>query len=137
MYEGFCMSFLTQLNRTSSKVMEELICNHFVKRISKSQLTRVPRSPGNGPRCLCRHLQANHFDAAPAYGATPTEGCQVLVPLTHQTRFNRSELMRCPCARGYGQAPLPEPLAPVAFGRRSLTAALRVAVAEVMAGAVA
>ena len=42
LYEGFSMSFLTQLNAQSIPIMEKLIRTHIVKNLTKSQLKTLP-----------------------------------------------------------------------------------------------
>eukprot|EP00062_Callorhinchus_milii_P017796 gi/632970574/ref/XP_007901724.1/ PREDICTED: midasin [Callorhinchus milii] len=43
LYEGFCMSFLTQLDRTSHPVVQKLICHHIIGSGAKAVLNqRIP-----------------------------------------------------------------------------------------------
>ncbi|NXD83342.1 MDN1 protein, partial [Halcyon senegalensis] len=47
LYEGFCLSFLTQLDRDSHPVVQKLICQHIVSGNIKSLLKQqIPKPPG-------------------------------------------------------------------------------------------
>ncbi|XP_069743424.1 midasin [Narcine bancroftii] len=49
LYEGFCMSFLTQLDRKSHPVVEKLICHHIVGTNAQAVLRQpIPEPKGGG-----------------------------------------------------------------------------------------
>ncbi|XP_078398522.1 midasin [Cetorhinus maximus] len=48
LYEGFCMSFLTQLDRVSHPVVEKLICHHIIGNSAKAVLQQPIPEPKGG-----------------------------------------------------------------------------------------
>ncbi|NXJ78761.1 MDN1 protein, partial [Trogon melanurus] len=49
LYEGFCLSFLTQLDRSSHPVVQKLICQHIISGNIKSLLKQqIPKPQGGG-----------------------------------------------------------------------------------------
>ncbi|XP_072559009.1 midasin isoform X3 [Paramormyrops kingsleyae] len=50
LYEGFCLSFLTQLDRSSHPVVQKLVCQHILSRNVKCLKQPIPEPPGR--RCV-------------------------------------------------------------------------------------
>ncbi|KAM4713456.1 midasin isoform 2-T2 [Anableps anableps] len=46
LYEGFCMSFLTQLDRSSHPMVQKLVCQHILKGNTKCLKQPIPAPPG-------------------------------------------------------------------------------------------
>eukprot|EP01080_Neovahlkampfia_damariscottae_P007220 gene7221-11536_t len=55
LYEGLCMSFLTQLNSNSIPIMENLIKKYVLKKTHTNELNSTPKSPGK------QFVQFEHF----------------------------------------------------------------------------
>ncbi|PHZ13684.1 midasin [Rhizopus microsporus ATCC 52813] len=57
LYEGFCMTFLTQLDKESETVMHDLIYKTILRNIQNPQqlITRIPRQPAEN------YIQFGHF----------------------------------------------------------------------------
>ena len=48
-FQGFCLSFLTQLDRASHPVVEQLICQHIINKSNvKATLRQALPVPGSG-----------------------------------------------------------------------------------------
>ncbi|CAG8485903.1 6023_t:CDS:10 [Diversispora eburnea] len=57
MYEGFCMTFMTQLNKEGELIMQDLLQKHLLSTIKnpKSFLKQIPRKPSD------KHIQFGQF----------------------------------------------------------------------------
>ncbi|NXI53175.1 MDN1 protein, partial [Chloroceryle aenea] len=70
LYEGFCLSFLTQLDRDSHPVVQKLICQHIVSGNIKSLLKQQIPKPHGGRFILIEGYWISAGDKEPAVDET-------------------------------------------------------------------
>ncbi|XP_071597429.1 midasin [Heliangelus exortis] len=70
LYEGFCLSFLTQLDRSSHPVVQKLICQHIVSGNIKSLLRQQIPKPHVGRHILIEGYWISAGDQEPAVDET-------------------------------------------------------------------
>ncbi|NWH71168.1 MDN1 protein, partial [Piaya cayana] len=70
LYEGFCLSFLTQLDRVSHPVVQKLICQHIVSGNIKSLLKQQIPKPQGGSFILIEGYWISAGDKEPAVDET-------------------------------------------------------------------
>uniref|UniRef100_A0A8C6J801 Midasin n=1 Tax=Melopsittacus undulatus TaxID=13146 RepID=A0A8C6J801_MELUD len=70
LYEGFCLSFLTQLDRSSHPVVQKLICQHIVSSNIKSLLKQQIPKPQRGKFILVEGYWISAGDKEPTVDET-------------------------------------------------------------------
>ncbi|XP_067841398.1 midasin [Heptranchias perlo] len=86
LYEGFCMSFLTQLDRTSHPIVEKLICHHIVGTNAKAVLQQPIPEPKGRPSLQIEDYWIATGDKEPAVDE--------LYILTPSVKLNLRDLVR-------------------------------------------
>ncbi|XP_072912476.1 midasin [Hemitrygon akajei] len=91
LYEGFCMSFLTQLDRISHPVVEKLICHHVIGTNAKSVLQQPISEPKGGGAVQIEGYWIATGDKEPTIDK--------LYILTPSVKLNLRDLVRVVAAR--------------------------------------
>ncbi|KFV78000.1 Midasin, partial [Struthio camelus australis] len=86
LYEGFCLSFLTQLDRVSHPVVQKLICQHIVSGNIKSLLKQVIPKPQGGRFIHIEGYWIAAGDKEPTIDETYV--------LTHSVKLNLKDIVR-------------------------------------------
>ncbi|KFU91782.1 Midasin, partial [Chaetura pelagica] len=91
LYEGFCLSFLTQLDRSSHPVVQKLICQHIVSGNIKSLLKQQIPKPQGGRFILIEGYWISAGDKEPTVDETYV--------LTPSVKLNLKDIARVVSAR--------------------------------------
>ncbi|XP_066110370.1 midasin isoform X3 [Saccopteryx bilineata] len=86
LYEGFCLGFLTQLDRTSHPIVQKLICQHIVSGSVKSLLKQHIPEPKGGRLIQVEGYWISVGDKEPAIDETYT--------LTPSVKLNLRDIVR-------------------------------------------
>ncbi|KFP45021.1 Midasin, partial [Chlamydotis macqueenii] len=91
LYEGFCLSFLTQLDRVSHPVVQKLICQHIVSGNIKSLIKQQIPKPQGGSFILIEGYWISAGDKEPTVDETYV--------LTPSVKLNLKDIARVVSAR--------------------------------------